>query len=134
MSQSPTQEPSKDSEESSSNTGDAGHASASASSLTGPTEEQMRKAVKVACMMTGINKEEIHSRNRSGKVAFLRQMLMAEARHQGWTLQAVASFFKRDHSTVIHAIKTVEQTRKKSGEETNRKIDSLIRKIRISFE
>jgi len=69
-------------------------------------EQKVREAVREHM---GMNIEFfINSGRRLRDHVIVRQSLMYHLRQQGHTLKAIGKFFGRDHSTVIHAVETVE--------------------------
>lgn len=62
-----------------------------------------------------IKKEDFKSKSRAKKIAFPRQIAMYLCReHTDLSLIAIAEVFKRDHSTVMHAVNKIEIEMKKN--------------------
>jgi len=58
-----------------------------------------------ACDITGIPHSRVFSSCRSNRVTQIRFAAWHLARLQGWTLEAIAEPFDRDHATVIHGLR-----------------------------
>ena len=70
------------------------------------------------CAATGLSKDELLSPSRSPRIARSRQLAMYLARDlTGLSLAEIARGFDRDHTTVLHAIRSVER-RLEPGSET----------------
>lgn len=65
----------------------------------------------VATEVTGykVTPELLESRTRKREVVIARQVLMKIMRDEGMSLSAVGSSFRKDHATVLHAVKTVNR-------------------------
>jgi chromosomal replication initiator protein len=80
-----------------------------------PSLEAIQDAV---CSVNGVGREELLSPKRSSKVARSRQVAMYMARElTSLSLTEIARAFDRDHTTVLHAIRTVS-SRLEPGSET----------------
>jgi chromosomal replication initiator protein len=80
-----------------------------------PTLEAIQDAV---CTVNGLTKEELLSKQRSPRVARSRQLAMYMARElTGLSLAEIARGFDRDHTTVLHAVRTVK-SRLEPGSDT----------------
>jgi len=86
---------------------------------------------KAVCEYYGLKIQDIKARKRTKEVAFPRQVAMYLSKLlTDLSLSDIGkSFGGRDHSTVIHACKLIEDRRKRD-EEFSRIIDYLIRKIK----
>ncbi len=91
----------------------------------------IEKIQKVVCEYYGIKVQELKARNRSREIAVPRQVAMYLSKQMTDTsLSEIGkSFGGKDHSTVIHSCKQVE-AKKTTNEEFNRRIETLIRKIK----
>jgi chromosomal replication initiator protein len=70
-----------------------------------PTLDAIRDAV---CAATGLTREELLSASRSPRVARPRQIAMYLARElTSLSLAEIARAFDRDHTTVMHAVRSV---------------------------
>jgi len=85
---------------------------------------------KKVCEYYGLKPQEIKAKKRTRDVAFPRQvaMYLCKTLTNSSLSDIGRNFGGKDHSTVIHACKLIEEKRKKD-EEFNRKIDYLIKKI-----
>jgi chromosomal replication initiator protein len=80
-----------------------------------PSLEAIQEAV---CAVNGLQREELLSRRRAAPVARARQLAMYLARElTPLSLAEIARGFDRDHSTVLHATRTVSE-RLEPGSET----------------
>ncbi|MDX6584087.1 MAG: chromosomal replication initiator protein [Solirubrobacterales bacterium] len=87
-----------------------------------PTLSAIQDAV---CAVTGVTREELLSSRRTPRVAHARQLAMYLARElTPLTLAEIARSFDRDHTTVLHAIRTVAD-RVEPGSETAVAIHSV---------
>lgn len=86
---------------------------------------------KTVCEYYGIRLQAIRSKKRTRDIAFPRQvaMYLSKALTETSLSDIGKNFGGKDHSTVIHACKQIEE-RKKKDEEFNKKLDYLIRKIK----
>ncbi len=76
-----------------------------------PQKRYADAVLGIAAGLYGVAPEAIHQRDRSLRVAEVRQIVMLALRDHGrFTLQEVGDYLKRDHSTVHHGI---ERTRKR---------------------
>lgn len=57
--------------------------------------------------MLGVPSERIFNRDRHATVALARQLAMAAARRHGYSLPEIGQAFDREHTTVLHAERTV---------------------------
>lgn len=71
---------------------------------------------KIVCEAYEITIEEMLSRSRRQKWAHPRMVAMALAREDGKRLAEIARAFKRDHSTIVHAIKKSKEFKDKEIE------------------
>ena len=56
-----------------------------------------------------VSKEELHSKCRKRYIIEPRQIMMYVMRvHYGYRLERIASYFDKNHSTVIHAVKNIK--------------------------
>ena len=86
-----------------------------AAAAEAPTLAAIQDAV---CAVNGLTKEELLSQRRSPKIARSRQLAMYMARElTGLSLAEIARGFDRDHTTVMHAIRSVKG-RLEPGSET----------------
>lgn len=71
-----------------------------------PTLEEIQDAV---CSVYGVGREELLSPRRSPRIAHARQLAMYLARElTGLSLSEIARAFDRNHTTVLHAIRAVD--------------------------
>jgi chromosomal replication initiation ATPase DnaA len=71
----------------------------------------LEKIENIICLGEDLSAEEIHARNREGKIKETRQIIMYFARKlSGGKMShaAIASFFGQDHATSLHACKTIQ--------------------------
>jgi hypothetical protein len=54
------------------------------------------------------NIEQLTSKNRVRDLVYWRQAIMYQLREKGYKLEEIGEAMKRDHATVIHGIKKVE--------------------------
>jgi chromosomal replication initiation ATPase DnaA len=73
-----------------------------------------------ACNAWGITFDSIMSKVRTARVSEARMVVMTKLRGLGYSLQSVADVFKKDHGTVMHAIKTVAERANADAEFTAR--------------
>jgi chromosomal replication initiator protein len=86
---------------------------------------------KTVCEYFKIKPQEIKAKKRTKEIALSRQiaMYLSKVLTDSSLSEIGRNFGGKDHSTVIHACKQVEE-RKKKDEDFNRKIEYLIKKIR----
>ena len=78
-----------------------------AAALAAPTVTAIQEA---ACSVLGVPREELLSKQRTPRVTRARQLAMFLPRElTPLSLAQIAREFDRDHSTVLHALKVVEQ-------------------------
>ncbi|RJQ50190.1 MAG: chromosomal replication initiator protein DnaA [Nitrospiraceae bacterium] len=89
--------------------------------------------LKNVCEYYGLKMQDIKARKRTRDIAFPRQiaMYLSKVLTDSSLSEIGKNFGGKDHSTVIHACKLIEERRKKD-EEFDRKIDFLIKKIKGS--
>jgi len=87
-----------------------------------PTLTAIQDAV---CAVNGLTREELLSPRRSARVAHSRQLAMYLARElTPLSLTEIARGFDRDHTTVLHAIRSVS-ARLEPGSETATAINTI---------
>lgn len=64
-----------------------------------------------AAFVFGVDKRAIFGLTRTTRVAEARQALAWALRQQEWSLESIGAFLKRDHTTIMYAIKAVETRR-----------------------
>ena len=69
------------------------------------------KIKKIICERMGVSLEALDSRSRLKRTALARQIAMFYAYAMGNTQAVVGHKFKRDHTSVTHAVKKVKQWR-----------------------
>ena len=86
---------------------------------------------KTVCEYFGLKVQEIKARKRTRDIAFPRQvaMYLSKMLTDSSLNEIGKNFGGKDHSTVIHACKMIEEKRQKD-EELDKKIEYLIKKIR----
>jgi len=86
---------------------------------------------KVVCEYYGLKVQEIKDKKRTKEIAFPRQvaMYLSKLLTESSLSDIGKNFGGKDHSTVIHACKLIEEKRKKD-EEFNKTIEYLIKKIK----
>lgn len=83
-------------------------------SVTAPTVEAIQQAV---ASVLGVARSDLLSRQRTPRVARARQLAMFLARElTPLSLAQIAREFDRDHSTVLHALRAVEQRNEPGSE------------------
>ncbi|RJQ48970.1 MAG: chromosomal replication initiator protein DnaA [Nitrospiraceae bacterium] len=89
--------------------------------------------LKNVCEYFGLKLQDIRAKKRTRDIAFPRQvaMYLSKMLTDSSLSEIGKNFGGKDHSTVIHACKLIEERRKKD-EEFDKKIDYLIKKIRGS--
>ncbi|MEN8264509.1 MAG: chromosomal replication initiator protein DnaA [Nitrospirota bacterium] len=85
---------------------------------------------KTVCEYFGLKMQDIKAKKRTRDIAFPRQiaMYLSKALTDSSLSEIGKNFGGKDHSTVIHACKLIEERRKKD-EDFDKKIDYLIKKI-----
>ncbi len=86
---------------------------------------------KVVCEYFGLKVQDIKAKKRTRDIAFPRQVAMhlSKVLTDSSLSEIGKNFGGKDHSTVIHACKLIEERRKKD-EDFDKKIDYLIKKIK----
>ncbi|MBI5741283.1 MAG: chromosomal replication initiator protein DnaA [Nitrospirae bacterium] len=86
--------------------------------------------LKNVCEYYGLKSQDIKARKRTRDIAFPRQiaMYLSKILTDSSLSEIGKSFGGKDHSTVIHACKLIDE-RRKQDEEFDKKIDYLIKKI-----
>jgi chromosomal replication initiator protein len=79
--------------------------------LTDASTDLTSKAVgELVSSKFGVSLDELRSRSRKRSIAFPRQVAMYLCRkHTEDTLADIGKLFRRDHSTVMHAVKVVSE-------------------------
>jgi len=88
---------------------------------------------KQVCEYYGLKLQDIKAKKRTRDIAFPRQiaMYLSKSLTDSSLSEIGKNFGGKDHSTVIHSCKLIEERRKKD-EEFDKKIDYLIKKIKGS--
>lgn len=86
---------------------------------------------KIVCEYFGLKIQDIKAKKRTRDIAFPRQvaMYLSKKLTESSLNEIGKNFGGKDHSTVIHACKLIEERRQKD-DELEKKIDYLIKKIR----
>jgi chromosomal replication initiation ATPase DnaA len=87
---------------------------ANAIALTGNTlpsaSDFAAQLVNAACAVTGISEGLMQGRDRSARVAFVRQCVMRLMREAGFTFNEIAAALNRGHhGTVMHGCRVIDQ-------------------------
>lgn len=87
--------------------------------------------LKMVCEYYGLKVQDIKAKKRTRDIAFPRQiaMYLSKVLTDASLSEIGKSFGGKDHSTVIHACKLIEERRKKD-DDLDKKIDYLTKKIR----
>jgi chromosomal replication initiator protein len=67
------------------------------------------QVLQQVCAVYGVSQRELLSTSRLSRVLLPRQLAMYLLRQAGWSLPRLAQAFRRDHATVLHACRKVEQ-------------------------
>jgi chromosomal replication initiator protein len=67
------------------------------------------EVLQQVCAVFGVSRRELLSPSRLGRVLLPRQVAMYVLRQAGWSLPRLARAFARDHATILHACRKVEQ-------------------------
>lgn len=68
---------------------------------------EIDECLRVASAIWNVDSDDMMSKARSHVVAEARMVVMDHLRSKGMTLQKIGGIFRRDHGTVIHAVRTV---------------------------
>lgn len=71
---------------------------------------------------TGVTEKEIVSRSRENRIKKARLILWYAMRLDGYSYPAISRFTNRDHTTVMHLLKTCPEIYKIKGEEVFSKL------------
>lgn len=101
------------------------------------SNEIVQACIQAVCQVFDLTERELLSDGRSVRTVWPRQIAMAMARQRsGLTLQSISGRFRRqDHSTVMHAIKVVDDLRevspfcKDQWREVNEAYDSIVNTV-----
>lgn len=69
---------------------------------------QANQLIATTAFMFGVEQRDLFSANRTARVAEARQALAWALRQSNWSLEAIGDFLRRDHTTIIYALKAVE--------------------------
>lgn len=72
---------------------------------------RMAQIVQQVSQETGIRWTSIMSNKRTRHIAHARQLVMYVARREGFTLGEIGAFLGRDHTTIMHGVRSEEQRR-----------------------
>ena len=97
-------------------------------------ELTIEDVVKKVSIITGIKEREITGKSRKKEIAEARQLSMFLSRNIiGSSLSKTGLYFSgRDHSTVIHAIKTINK-KQKTDKRLKNQINLAIQELDLSF-
>jgi chromosomal replication initiation ATPase DnaA len=77
---------------------------------TVPLRDKVSDAVNLACEMFGVPPSEVMSGARQRNVVHVRHVVMAVLYHQNqMTLAAIGRAMDRDHTSVLHAIRSADK-------------------------
>lgn len=69
----------------------------------------MNEIAKIVAEYHGINPQLLQSKTRKRKIMFPRQIAMYLLRQRsGLTLKQIGGFFQKDHASVLHSVKVIE--------------------------
>lgn len=71
-------------------------------------DQVIKTAITTVCKDYNISYEDIMSSSRKRSIVLPRMVLMYKLYQTGFTLVEVGAIFKKDHTTVIHAIRLIE--------------------------
>ena len=88
---------------------------------------------RVVCQYFGIPEDLLRGKGRKKEIAFARQIAMFLSKEMTlYSLKSIGLHFGgRDHTTVIHAIRTIGQQLK---DNTNKKISDLVEVLKRKIE
>lgn len=66
-------------------------------------------------LLFGVKRTEIFSTSRVARVTEARMALAWALRQNDWSLEAIGAFLRRDHTTIIHALATIERKARQSA-------------------
>lgn len=94
-----------------------------------PDVESIQNAVCTAC---GITKADLLSARRASRISHARQLAMYLARElTDLSLAQIARSFDRDHTTVLHSVRTVSR-RLEPGSETEKLVHRIRKDLRVA--
>lgn len=71
----------------------------------GPVPDVLRDVLREAAAAAGLTVDDILAKTRDPYVCRIRKLAMCEARSTGASYPAIGRAFRRNHSTVMHAVK-----------------------------
>jgi len=78
-------------------------------------DERITKIINRVCKATGFSYDILKSKNRSIDIRTARQYAIwrihKEVYGMGYSLKAIGQLFDRDHSTVLHTVKAINELR-----------------------
>jgi len=84
-----------------------------------PTSGPLERVMHNVAVMRGTTVREIRSRNQWRSIVEARHLAMTACRRLGYSYPRIAEAFRRDHSTVIYAVRKTE-ARALAGGETHK--------------
>ena len=76
-------------------------------------DERITKIINRVCKATGVSYDILKSKNRSIDIRTARQYAIwrihKEVYGMGYSLKAIGQLFDRDHSTVLHTVKAINE-------------------------
>ena len=89
---------------------------------------------KLVCEFFGIDQHRLHEKTKKREIVQVRQLAMYLCRELDYTHKAIGlQFGGRDHSTVVHAIKSVNNLIETDANYQNR-VEEIRRKVHLSSD
>lgn len=71
--------------------------------------DTLHEIIEIVSEESGVPKGDLLGNSRTKFIARARQYAMWKCRDQGYSLQQIGHVFKRDHTTVIHGVRRIEE-------------------------
>lgn len=91
----------------------------------------VEQLVRTTSYLFNVEEHAIFGDSRLARVAEARQVLAWALRQENWTLEAIGQLLRRDHTTIMYAVKAVEQ-KARNNTRFAEKIAALTHQIEMS--
>lgn len=71
------------------------------------SSEKQQRVIEIVTKFMRVSFDRLTTRNRRREIVDTRRLIMYFLREEGFKLTTIGKLFKQDHSTVIHAIDTM---------------------------
>ncbi len=92
-------------------------------------ESEAEYVVRTVSAFFGVNPIEVYKVSRKSDVVLIRHIVFYVLRKEKYTLNSIGEHFGKDHSTIIHGIKSIENYLSIPSHPTTKKINTILNQL-----